>query len=127
MHRNTFLNSPKLLDRYYRLKANTDIRFAGQITGVEGYIESASSGLLCGLFTALELMGKELPEFGDDTASGALCAHISGAQTSNFQPMNVNFGIMRPLGERIRKKEEKNTKIAQRALDRVKNIFEACE
>ncbi|MEA4853582.1 MAG: methylenetetrahydrofolate--tRNA-(uracil(54)-C(5))-methyltransferase (FADH(2)-oxidizing) TrmFO [Christensenella sp.] len=127
MHRNTFLNSPKLLDRYYRLKANTDIRFAGQITGVEGYIESASSGLLCGLFTALELMEKELPDFGDDTACGALCAHISGAQTSNFQPMNVNFGIMRPLGERIRKKEEKNTKIAQRALDRVKNIFEACE
>ncbi|WP_066683691.1 methylenetetrahydrofolate--tRNA-(uracil(54)-C(5))-methyltransferase (FADH(2)-oxidizing) TrmFO [Christensenella intestinihominis] len=120
MHRNTFLNSPKLLDRYYRLKKNPVIRFAGQITGVEGYVESTSSGLLNGIFAAYEYLGKALPEFENDTASGALCAHISGAVTGNFQPMNINFGIMRPLGQRIRNKEEKNTRIAERALEKIK-------
>ena len=122
MHRNTFLNSPRLLDRYYRLKKNPAIRFAGQITGVEGYIESASSGMMAGIFTAYELQGKPLPQLGDDTASGALAAHVSGAVTSNFQPMNINFGIMQPLGKKIRNKDEKNTQIAQRAL---RNIEEA--
>lgn len=120
MHRNTFLNSPRILDRYYRMKKNPDIRFAGQITGVEGYIESASSGLMCGIFTAYELLGKSLPTFDDDTASGALCMHVSGAQTSNFQPMNINFGIMQPLAQRIKNKEEKNTRIAERALEKIK-------
>ncbi|MEG2624664.1 MAG: methylenetetrahydrofolate--tRNA-(uracil(54)-C(5))-methyltransferase (FADH(2)-oxidizing) TrmFO [Christensenella sp.] len=127
MHRNTFLNAPKLLDKYYRLKQNTDIRFAGQITGVEGYIESASSGLMNGIFAACEVLLKPLPEFEDDTASGALCAHVSGAHTSNFQPMNINFGIMQPLGQRIRKKEEKNTLIAMRALEKIKATIKAYE
>ena len=78
MHRNTFLNSPKLLDRYYRLKKNPAIRFAGQITSVEGYVEeSISSGLLTGIFAACEYLGRPLPEFDDTTASGALCTHIS--------------------------------------------------
>lgn len=124
MHRNTFLNAPKVLDRYYRLKKQPNIRFAGQITGVEGYVESASSGLMTGIFTAHELMNKPLPVFEDDTASGALCMHVSGAVTSNFQPMNINFGIIRPLGEKIRKKEEKNTRIALRALEKVKQTIE---
>lgn len=126
MHRNTFLNSPKLLDRYYRLRKNPQIRFAGQVTGVEGYIESASSGLMNGIFTACELLGKPMPEFGDDTAVGALCMHVSGAQTSNFQPMNVNFGIMRPLGQRVKNKEERNTRIAERALEAVKEQIDIC-
>lgn len=127
MHRNTFLNSPKLLDRYYRLRKRPSIRFAGQITGVEGYVESASSGLMAGLFTAFELLGKKLPEFADDTASGALCSHVSGAVTANFQPMNINFGIMRPLGERVKKKEEKNTRIAQRALQKIEQTIQDFE
>lgn len=120
MHRNTFLNAPHLLDRYYRLRKNTKIRFAGQITGVEGYVESTSSGLLVGIFTACEYFGKPLPEFKDDTASGALCAHVSGAYAGNFQPMNINFGIMQPLGRKIKDKEEKNTQIANRALEKIK-------
>ncbi|BDF58469.1 FADH(2)-oxidizing methylenetetrahydrofolate--tRNA-(uracil(54)-C(5))-methyltransferase TrmFO [Christensenellaceae bacterium] len=127
MHRNTFLNSPKLLDRYYRLRKSPSIRFAGQITGVEGYVESASSGLMAGIFTAFELLGRKLPEFADDTASGALCSHVSGAVTANFQPMNINFGIMRPLGERVKKKEEKNTRIAQRALQKIEQTIQDFE
>ncbi len=122
MHRNTFLNSPKLLDRFYRFKKNPLIRFAGQITGVEGYIESASSGMMNGIFTAYELLEMPLPVLGDDTASGALCLYVSGAQTANFQPMNINFGIMQPLGQRIKNKEEKNTRIAERALERIKEF-----
>ncbi len=122
MHRNTFLNSPKLLDQYYRLRRKPSIRFAGQITGVEGYIESASSGMMAGIFTAYELLKKPLPSLGDDTATGALCAHVCGAVTSNFQPMNINFGIMQPLGKKIRNKEEKNTQIAHRALERIQEL-----
>ena len=124
MHRNTFLNSPRLLDRYYRLRKQPNIRFAGQITGVEGYIESASSGMMCGIFTACELLEKPMPQFEDDTASGALCNHVSGAVTANFQPMNINFGIMKPLGERIRNKEEKNTRIAKRALSKIEELMQ---
>lgn len=124
MHRNTFLNSPKLLDRYYRLKKNPAIRFAGQITGVEGYVESISSGLLGGIFAACEYQGKPLPDFDDETASGALCIYVSGAVTDNFQPMNINFGIIRPLGQKIRNKEEKNTRIAKRALEKLKTTID---
>ncbi|MBC5647128.1 methylenetetrahydrofolate--tRNA-(uracil(54)-C(5))-methyltransferase (FADH(2)-oxidizing) TrmFO [Christensenella tenuis] len=123
MHRNTFLNSPRLLDRYYRLEKNPLIRFVGQITGVEGYVESTSSGLLGGIFAACEYLGKPLPDFDDETASGALCRYISGAVTGNFQPMNINFGIMRPLGQRIRNKEEKKTRIAERALEKLKTTI----
>jgi len=125
MHRNTFLDAPRLLDQYYRLKAQPDIRFAGQITGVEGYVESASSGLMCGLFTACEERGVPLPEVNDLTASGALCGHVSNAAGGNYQPMNVNFGIIRPLGEKIRKKEEKNLRIAKRALDEIARLKDA--
>ncbi len=122
MHRNTFLDSPGLLDRYYRLIENPGIRFAGQITGVEGYVESAASGLLCGMAAAYEIMEKPLPIFENDTAIGALALHVSGSAAKNFQPMNINFGIIRPLERRIRGKEEKNLKISERALAHVQDI-----
>ncbi|MEG0584821.1 MAG: methylenetetrahydrofolate--tRNA-(uracil(54)-C(5))-methyltransferase (FADH(2)-oxidizing) TrmFO [Christensenellaceae bacterium] len=124
MHKNTFINSPKVLDCQYRLKSNPNIRFAGQITGVEGYLESASSGLAAGIFTAYELQEKEIPVFDSYTAMGALCNYVSNAISSNFQPMNINFGIMMPLGIKIRNKEEKNTMISQRAMDRIAQIIE---
>jgi len=122
MHRNTFLNSPLLLDGYYRLKACPNIRFAGQITGVEGYVESAASGLMCGIYEAMEAAGKELPQLGGDTALGALGKYVSSSVSGNFQPMNINFGIMEPLGIRIRNKEEKNNKISERAIGRLRDI-----
>ena len=117
MHRNTFINSPKLLDCHYNLKSDNRIYFAGQITGVEGYIESTSSGFVAGLSLAQKLLGEQVTEFPDTTAIGALSRYVSGGAAGNFQPMNVNFGIMAPLGMKIRKKAEKNLKIAERALD----------
>ncbi|UOO38469.1 methylenetetrahydrofolate--tRNA-(uracil(54)-C(5))-methyltransferase (FADH(2)-oxidizing) TrmFO [Oscillospiraceae bacterium CM] len=117
MHRNTYLNSPRLLDRYYRLKADVRVRFAGQMTGVEGYVESAASGLLCGLETARELSGLTPADFPDVTALGALAQYVSGGAVSNFQPMNINFGIIRPLEQRVKGKRNKNQAISQRSLD----------
>ena len=122
MHRNTFLKSPGLLDRYYRLKDYPTIRFAGQITGVEGYVESAASGLLCGVFTAFEVMGKPLPVFDNSTAAGALALHVSGSVSKDFQPMNISYGIMRPLERQVHAKEERNMKIAMRSLTEISNI-----
>ncbi|MEM7191108.1 MAG: methylenetetrahydrofolate--tRNA-(uracil(54)-C(5))-methyltransferase (FADH(2)-oxidizing) TrmFO, partial [Pseudomonadota bacterium] len=104
IHRNTFLNSPKLLDRWMRLHALPRLRFAGQITGVEGYVESGAMGMLAGRFAAWERLGHELTAPPDDTAMGALLSHITGgAEASTFQPMNVNFGLFPPLTEEIRK------------------------
>ncbi len=123
MHRNTFLNSPGLLDGYFRLLSKPEMRFAGQITGVEGYVESAASGLLCGWFTASELTGKQLPKLDDSTAIGALCEYVSRSVSGNFQPMNINFGIMRPLEQRIKNKEQKNLMISERALSSVRDII----
>lgn len=117
MHRNTYLNSPKLLDRYYRLKSNIDISFAGQMTGVEGYVESAASGMLVGIETAREVLGLEPVDFPAQTAIGALALYISGgAVTGNFQPMNVNFGIIEPLGYKVKGKRNKNLEISARSL-----------
>jgi len=116
MHRNTFLNSPKLLDRYNRLKSNPRISFAGQVTGVEGYVESASSGLLTGIETARELLGHPPVDFPNETAIGALALYTSGSSVSDFQPMNVNFGIIAPLGEKVKGKRNKNMAISDRAL-----------
>ena len=117
MHRNTFLNSPKLLDRYYRLRRNGDLCFAGQMTGVEGYVESCASGMLAALEMSRRLTGLPPIDFPRATAIGAMALYIeNGAVTGDFQPMNVNFGIIEPLGERIRNKREKNTKIAERSL-----------
>ena len=98
IHRNTFLNSPTLLDAQMRLRARPNIRFAGQITGVEGYVESAAMGLLAGRLAAAELLGKDVPAPPQDSAMGALIHHITGgAEARTFQPMNVNFGLFRPV------------------------------
>lgn len=121
MHKNTFINAPKLLDNRYRLKNHPHLRFAGQITGVEGYVESAASGLLCGLYTALEMLEIEASALDNFTALGALGDYVSNAATTNYQPMNINFGIMKPLEQRIRNKEEKNTRISERALEKLEH------
>ena len=123
MHRNTFLNSPKLLDRYYRLKAEPRISFAGQMTGVEGYVESAASGFLVGVETARRLRGMEPIDFPQETAIGALALYISNASVTVFQPMNVNFGIIPPLDHRVKGKRNKNAELSARSLaiiDRLK-------
>ena len=116
MHRNTFLDSPRLLDHNYALRAEPRIRFAGQMTGVEGYMESNASGFLAGLATAHALLGKPAPDFPSTTAIGALGRYISNETVVKFQPMNINFGIIDPLGYKIRGKREKNLKISERAL-----------
>ena len=122
MHRNTYINSPKLLDRYYRLRKEKRIRFAGQITGVEGYVESAASGLLCGIETALELLGRPHADFPRETAIGALALYVSDETVVDFQPMNVNFGIIAPLGYKVRGKRNKNLEISRRALTIIEDI-----
>ncbi len=117
MHRNTYIDSPRHLDGQYRLKAMPRIRFAGQVTGVEGYVESAASGLLCGLQTARELQGKEQLDFTRQTAIGALAAYVSDESVADFQPMNVNYGIIAPLDHRVRGKRNKNAELSRRALN----------
>ena len=117
MHRNTFLDSPRLLDHNFALRADSRIRFAGQMTGVEGYIESNASGWLAGVATACELLGKPQPDFPSTTAIGALGNYISNETVTKFQPMNINFGILEPLGYKIRGTREKNQKISERALE----------
>ena len=116
MHQNTFLQSPKLLDKYYADRRNPLVAFAGQMTGVEGYVESAASGFLASVAMAAKVQGKDLPEFPKETAIGALGLYISDERVENFQPMNVNFSIIAPLEQRIRKKAEKNLAIAGRSL-----------
>ena len=122
MHRNTFLRSPKLLDRYYADRRNPLVAFAGQMTGVEGYVESTASGYLAAVAMAAKLQGRELPDFPKTTAIGALGLYISDETVENFQPMNINFSIISPLEQRIRKKAEKNLAIANRALDVIEGI-----
>ncbi len=119
MHRNTFLDSPRLLDRYYRLKSDPRVRFAGQMTGVEGYVESAASGLVAGLETARELRGLPGIDFPKTTAVGALALYISGGSVGDFQPMNINFGIIEPLPYRVKGKRNKNLAIAERSLEAI--------
>lgn len=117
MHKNTYLNSPHLLDKHFNLRNDKRFYFAGQMTGVEGYVESAASGLMAGLAAARAVL--ELPEveFPAETAHGALANYISNPAIENFQPMNINFGLIPPLTVRIRKKREKNAMIAARALE----------
>ena len=117
MHRNTFLDSPRLLDGFFRLKKEPRISFAGQMTGVEGYVESAASGFLAGGETARRLLGQDPIDFPRETAIGALGQYVSDESIENFQPMNINFSIIAPLEKRIRKKAEKNLAIAARSLD----------
>ena len=125
MHKNTYLNSPQLLDKHFNLRNNKRFYFAGQMTGVEGYVESAASGLMAGLAAARAVL--ELPEveFPDVTAHGALANYISNPAIENFQPMNINFGLIPPLTVRIRKKREKNAQIAARALEALDGFLPA--
>ena len=125
MHQNTFLQSPKLLDRYYADRRNPLVAFAGQMTGVEGYVESTASGYLAAVAMAAKVQGRPLPEFPKTTAIGALGLYISDESVENFQPMNVNFSIIAPLEQRIRKKAEKNLAISQRALAVIDALKEA--
>ena len=125
MHRNTFLNGPALLDRYYRLREEPRITFAGQITGVEGYVESCASGMLAALELARRLQGLPALDFPRTTAIGALALYVSGgAASGDFQPMNVNFGIIEKLDERVRGKQERYMKVSQRALEALEPIIE---
>jgi len=115
MHRNTFINSPELLDNAYNLKAKSNIYFAGQITGVEGYVESIASGLVAGLNAAAKFNNIEKITFPNETVIGALSSYIS-TENTKFQPMNANFGILPPLEEKIKDKVQRYTKMAERAL-----------
>lgn len=119
MHRNTFLDSPKLLDCWYRARKNPEIAFAGQMTGVEGYVESTASGWIAGRAMAAMVLGQPLPELSRQTAIGALGYYISQGGVTEFQPMNVNFGIMEPLGYRVKGKRNKNEEISRRALAQI--------
>ena len=124
MHQNTFLQSPKLLDRYYADRRNPLVAFAGQMTGVEGYVESAASGYLAAVAMAAKVQGRELPDFPKETAIGALGLYISDERIDNFQPMNINFSIISGLEQRIRKKAEKNLAIANRSLAIIEELKE---
>ena len=123
MHRNTFLQSPKLLDRFYADRRNPLVAFAGQMTGVEGYVESAASGFLAAVAMAAKVQGRPLPEFTNETAIGALGLYVSDERIEHFQPMNVNFSIIAPLQQRIRKKAEKNLAIANRSLAVIEELI----
>jgi methylenetetrahydrofolate--tRNA-(uracil-5-)-methyltransferase len=126
LHRNTFIQSPKLLDGSLRLKSRPNIRFAGQITGCEGYVESASVGLLAGRFAAAELAGMTLAPPPPETALGALLGHITGgAEAETYQPMNVNFGLFPPLAEKS-KKADRKAMMAARARDALQSWQTAC-
>lgn len=120
MHRNTFLNSPQLLSGSFRLKKQPNLWFAGQMTGVEGYMESAASGLLAGLNCARVVRGEEEFVPPQDTMLGALCRHVSESVSADFQPMGANFGILPPLGEQIRDKKERYGALAERAMNSLK-------
>ena len=116
MHRNTFLDSPRYLNRYYQLKSEPRIAFAGQMTGVEGYVESAASGFLAGIELARRLRGMAPVDFPQETAIGALGLYVSNESIGNFQPMNVNFGIIPPLDHRVKGKRNKNAELSARSL-----------
>jgi methylenetetrahydrofolate--tRNA-(uracil-5-)-methyltransferase len=119
IHRNSFINSPRLLDGELRLKSKPNVRFAGQITGCEGYVESAAVGILSARFAAAEMAGRTLPPPPLETALGALLGHITGgAEADTFQPMNVNFGLMPPLSGGLKKADRK-----QAYTDRARAAF----
>lgn len=124
MHRNTFINSPTLLKATMQMKEKQDIFFAGQITGVEGYVESAASGLVAGMNASRLSEGAQPLVFPEETAHGALCRYITHADPKHFQPMNVNFGLLPPLGQKIRDKKLKNGMIAERALTALQKFKE---
>ncbi len=118
LHRNTFIRSPILLDRQLRLKSAPNVRFAGQITGCEGYVESSAVGLMAGIMTAAELAGREITQPPPTTAFGALLGHITGdAHADDYQPMNVNFGLFAPLEEKVHKKSRKAAMTGRARID----------
>ncbi|AQQ53737.1 FADH(2)-oxidizing methylenetetrahydrofolate--tRNA-(uracil(54)-C(5))-methyltransferase TrmFO [Planococcus lenghuensis] len=123
MHRNTFINSPRVLKPTYQLKAKPDLFFAGQMTGVEGYVESAGSGLLAGINAAKLALGEDLLVFPAETALGSMARYITEADAKNFQPMNINFGLFPDLGERIKSKQERAEKHSDRALTTIQNFM----
>ncbi|KAF0821338.1 FADH(2)-oxidizing methylenetetrahydrofolate--tRNA-(uracil(54)-C(5))-methyltransferase TrmFO [Cytobacillus firmus] len=123
MHRNTFINSPKVLRATYQFKNRDDLFFAGQMTGVEGYVESAASGLVAGINAARLIMGEDPIEFPHETAIGSMARYITTANPKSFQPMNANFGLFPELPEKIRGKKERNEKHAERALGTIQNFM----
>jgi len=125
MHRNTYIDSPHLLDRFYRTRRDSRVAFAGQMTGVEGYVESTASGLVAGVEAALRLNGQPPLDLPPETATGALAHYISEGSVGDFQPMNVNFGLLPPLGRKVKKKDKK-FELASRALDIVE-LASTCE
>lgn len=122
MHRNTFINSPKVLEPTYQFKNRKDLFFAGQMTGVEGYVESAASGLVAGLNAAKLVQGEELIVFPEETAIGSMARYITNASAKNFQPMNANFGLFPDLPTKIRGKKERAEQHANRALETIQNF-----
>ncbi|TWK48510.1 Methylenetetrahydrofolate--tRNA-(uracil-5-)- methyltransferase TrmFO [Bacillus paralicheniformis] len=122
MHRNTFINSPSLLKATYQFKKRDDLFFAGQMTGVEGYVESAASGLVAGINAARLIQGKEPVTFSNETAIGSMAHYITETNKKNFQPMNANFGLFKELGVKIKNKQERNEQYASRALETIQNI-----
>ncbi len=127
MHKNSYINSPKLLNDKFNLNLDKRFYFAGQMTGVEGYVESAASGLMAGIHVARAYLALPTITFPSETAHGALAHYISNHQIKDFQPMNVNFGLMPPLGKKIRNKKEKNSLIAERALIALQDVLLAVE
>lgn len=123
MHRNTYINSPCALDKFYSLRENKKLFFAGQITGVEGYVESAASGLLAGIYAAKRIMGKDLKPFLADTAIGALSNYVSNSSITNFQPMNINYGIISDLGVRVKDKKKKAEMVAERSFNEIDSMI----
>ena len=124
MHRNTYLDSPRLLDRYYRLRSQPRIAFAGQMTGVEGYVESCASGFLVGVELARRLQGRAPIDFPQETAIGALGLYVSNPTVGDFQPMNINFGIIPPLDHRVKGKRNKNAELSRRSLAVIETLRE---
>lgn len=122
MHRNTFINSPRLLKATYQYQGRDTLFFAGQMTGVEGYVESAASGLVAGMNAGRAARGLDPITFPPETAIGSLSHYITSTNASNFQPMNVNFGLLAPLGKRIKNKQERNLALAERALTTIQNF-----
>ena len=122
MHRNTYLDSPRLLDRYYRVRGEERLIFAGQVTGVEGYVESTASGLLAAVELGRRLLGRAPVDFPRETAIGALALYVSDESVANFQPMNINFGIIPPLDHRVKGKRDKNAELSQRGLEHLAGL-----
>ena len=122
MHRNTFLNSPGVLDNLYQMKNRQGVYFAGQITGVEGYVESAASGFTAGVALARQMRGEAPVHFPPVTAIGALADYVS-RYNRHFQPMNITFGLMEPLKERVRGKEQRYLRLAERALAEIDTML----